>query len=472
MEVDSCLIDIFYDDKKYRVKYPQIKPNIITIQTPFKRDRISVQLSLLIPKGKKYRKLAKGELNIYKKYLFNPGINFDKWIYLSTYQNQLNITSSPNESSIYPGKINVNCQFLDPEQTNEKTLDEDEKDILSPSFVLLNTKLLKNVINSIPKKEREQYNTKNKSQNINLTEILSKLNVYSLNVKLDENDEERLALENENEFDDDLSDVSISLIEDEEDEKMNEIDTINTQVDGLISKLKKYFDDNSDEIFPDDSNQLRGLLESLTSEVKTISETYSQNLQSMSNVNKKLKVQAKDYYEKYKELKSLFDKERREYQTKCKEIKEEKIKSEEEKMKIGKEISDVKNELNTFQKKLGMSQNNKDDETEIMIDILKSLKEKGVNIFEGLSKEQIEFINEVLNDEQVEDVDEDTNKYIIAIETIVNELYSNKLISEVKIEEIETNEYIFNDKKACLMFDENNTLKCIFFLIIFSNKWD
>ena len=72
--------------------------------------------------------------------------------------------------------------------------------------------------------------------------------------------------------------------------------------------------------------------------------------------------------------------------------------------KIGKEIAEVKNELEFFQKKLGMNQDSKDDETEIMIDILKSLKEKKIDIYERLSKDQAEFINEILN-EKKEDAD-------------------------------------------------------------------
>ena len=74
--------------------------------------------------------------------------------------------------------------------------------------------------------------------------------------------------------------------------------------------------------------------------------------------------------------------------------------NQDENEKIGKEIADVKTEIEFFQKKLGMNQDNKDDETEIMIDILKSLKEKNVDIYEGLSKDQVEFINDILNEKK------------------------------------------------------------------------
>ncbi|MCQ2819454.1 MAG: RNA polymerase I-specific transcription initiation factor RRN3 family protein, partial [archaeon] len=366
----------------------------LIISSPFKRERTSMLITLLIQKGKKYRKLAKGELNIYKKYLFNQNLNFEKWIYLSTYSNQLNIPPNSNENNVYPGKIFIKGQFLDSESFNNKINNEDLKNYLTPNNIILNTKLLKGAISSIPKKERESSTGANKHKKVNasLQEGLNKLGTNSLSVKLDEEDEERLVAMKENEYDDDLSDVSLSIIDEDEDDKLNEVDSVNLQVDSMITKLRKYFDENSDSVLPNDHDKLRNLLENLTSQVKSISETYSQNLQSMSSINKRLKFQAKDYYERYKELKTVFEKERKEFQAKNKLIKfEEKINTEEN-MKIGKEIADIKNEIDFFQKKLGIPQEKKDEETEIMVDILKSLKEKGVDIYEGLSKEQIEFI--------------------------------------------------------------------------------
>ena len=122
----------------------------------------------------------------------------------------------------------------------------------------------------------------------------------------------------ESEFDDDLSNVSLSEVDEGEEEHINETDGVNSQIDEMITKLRKYFDENSDTVLPSDPEQLRLLLENLTSQVKNISETYSQNLQSMTSINKRLKFQAKDYYDRYKELKKTFDKERREFQMKKK----------------------------------------------------------------------------------------------------------------------------------------------------------
>ena len=267
----------------------------------------------------------------------------------------------------------------------------------------------------------------------------------------------------ESEFDDDLSNVSLSEVDEGEEEHINETDGVNSQIDEMITKLRKYFDENSDTVLPSDPEQLRLLLENLTSQVKNISETYSQNLQSMTSINKRLKFQAKDYYDRYKELKKTFDKERREFQMKKKVIQCEEKLNQDESDKIGKEIAEVKNELEFFQKKLGMNQDSKDDETEIMIDILKSLKEKKIDIYERLSKDQAEFINEILN-EKKEDADASNDsiegeKFAKAIEDIANRIYNQNLIPNIKIEQIETNVYSFNDKEVSLMFDESDRLK-------------
>ena len=273
----------------------------------------------------------------------------------------------------------------------------------------------------------------------------------------------------ESEFDDDLSNVSLSEVDEGEEEHINETDGVNSQIDEMITKLRKYFDENSDTVLPSDPEQLRLLLENLTSQVKNISETYSQNLQSMTSINKRLKFQAKDYYDRYKELKKTFDKERREFQMKKKVIQCEEKLNQDESEKIGKEIAEVKNELEFFQKKLGMNQDSKDDETEIMIDILKSLKEKKIDIYERLSKDQAEFINEILN-EKKEDADASNDsiegeKFAKAIEDIANRIYNQNLIPNIKIEQIETNVYSFNDKEVSLMFDESDRLKRNFYFL-------
>ena len=446
----------------------------------------------MVQRGKKFRKLAKGELNIYKKYFFlNPNLSFEKHIYLFTYRNQMNINILKNQKKdIYPGQIYFKGQFLD--------LTESQETDINTSLLNLeeNTKMIKTALNSIPAKEKEKYissinNNSNKTKK-GLNNEDNGLELNTLNCKLDEDDEYKLISENmENprkEIDEDLSDISLSidsLDEDDTDINSKNIEQVNLKVDDMINRLRKYFDENSESVLPQEPEKLRNLLETLTTQVKTISETYSQNLQSMATINKKLKFQAKDYYDKYKELKDNYDKEKKEFLTKYKESELNKELNKQENNKISKEIEEVKNEIDIFNNKLGLPPNQKDEETEIMLDIIRSLKEKNVDIYEGLNKNQVEFLNEMLkesdnninninnvgnnnynqNELQKENESNDDSlegeKYAKAIEDIANKIYSQNLIPDIKIEQIENNIYAFKDKEVTLKFDENDQLKLL-----------
>ena len=442
---------------------------------------------MLVQKGKKFRKLAKGEINIYKKYFFlNKDLSFEKYIYLFTYRNQMNINLLQNsKQETFPGQIFVRGQFLDPEQPGEKS---------DPTNLLNNleekTKILKSSINSIQPKEKEKYLSSNKQKKPNNGEN-NGLELETLSCKLDEEDEIKLITNNiqnpRKEIEEDLSDISISIDsmdEDENDINSKNIEQVNLKVDDMISRLRKYFDENSESVLPQEPEKLRQLLETLTTQVKTISETYSQNLQSMASINKRLKFQAKDYYDKYKELKNNYEKEKKEFLMKNKVLECEDKLNKEENNKISKEIDEVKNEIDQFNNKLGLSPNQKDEETEIMLDILRSLKEKNVDIYEGLNKNQIDFLNEMMKesdnannmdmnnninnngnempkDNESNDDSVEGEKYAKAIEDIANKIYSQNLIPDIKIEQIENNIYAFNDKEVTLKFDENDQLKLL-----------
>ena len=387
-----------------------------------------------------------------------------------------------SKQETFPGKIYINGQFLDPEQPGEKS---DTSNLLNN--IEEKTKLLKSTINSIQPKEKEKILStikKKKSGGEN-----NFLELESLDCKLDEEDEMKLIANNtqnpRKEIDEDLSDISISIDsmdEDENDINSKNIEQVNLKVDDMISRLRKYFDENSESVLPQEPEKLRQLLETLTTQVKTISETYSQNLQSMASINKRLKFQAKDYYDKYKELKTNYEKEKKEFLMKNKVLECEDKLNKEENNKISKEIDEVKNEIDLFNNKLGLSPNQKDEETEIMLDILRSLKEKNVDIYEGLNKNQIDFLNEMMkeSDNQNMDInnmnnnnndmpkDNESNddsvegeKYAKAIEDIANKIYSQNLIPDIKIEQIENNIYAFNDKEVTLKFDENDQLRLL-----------
>ena len=396
-----------------------------------------------------------------------------------------------SKKDIYPGRIYIKGQFLDLIEAQDIDINKSLNNIEE------NTKQIKSALNLISTKDREKYISSSniKSKNINIQN--NGLDIETLNCKLDEEDEYKLISENiENprkEIDEDLSDISLSidsLDEDENDMNSKNIEQVNLKVDDMINRLRKYFDENSETVLPQEPEKLRHLLETLTTQVKTISETYSQNLQSMASINKRLKFQAKEYYDKYKELKENYEKEKKEFLDQRKEAENEDKINKEENKKISKEIEEVKNEIDIFNNKLGLPPNKKDEETEIMLDIIRSLKEKNVDIYEGLNKNQVEFLNDMLqeSDNNINNINDNINnnmvnnnyaqndiqkdnesnddslegeKYAKAIEDIANKIYSQNLIPDIKIEQIENNIYAFNDKEVTLKFDENDQLKLL-----------
>ena len=391
------------------------------------------------------------------------------------------------KKDIYPGKIYIKGQFLDLNESRDIDISSSLRNLEE------NTKMIKSALNSISPKEKEKYiySLNNKIKNgINIEN--NGLELDTLNCKLDEEDELKLISENiqnpRKEIDEDLSDISLSIDsidEDDNDINSQNIEQVNLKVDDMINRLRKYFDENSENVLPHEPEKLRNLLETLTTQVKNISETYSQNLQSMASINKRLKLQSKEYYDKYKELKENYEKEKKDFLIKYKDSEKENELNKQENNKISKEIDEVKNEIDLFNNKLGLPLNQKDEETEIMLDIIKTLKEKNVDIYEGLNKNQVEFLNEMLqesdnsnnindnvinnnympNDTQKENDSNDDSlegeKYAKAIEDVANRIYSQNLIPDIKIEQIENNIYAFNDKEVTLKFDENDQLKLL-----------
>ena len=391
------------------------------------------------------------------------------------------------KKDIYPGKIYIKGQFLDLNESRDVDKSSSLRNLEE------NTKMIKSALNSISPKEKEKYiySLNNKIKNgINIEN--NGLELETLNCKLDEEDELKLISENiqnpRKEIDEDLSDISLSIDsidEDDNDINSQNIEQVNLKVDDMINRLRKYFDENSENVLPHEPEKLRNLLETLTTQVKNISETYSQNLQSMASINKRLKLQSKEYYDKYKELKENYEKDKKDFLIKYKDSEKENELNKQENNKISKEIDEVKNEIDLFNNKLGLPLNQKDEETEIMLDIIKTLKEKNVDIYEGLNKNQVEFLNEMLqesdnsnnindnvinnnympNDTQKENDSNDDSlegeKYAKAIEDVANRIYSQNLIPDIKIEQIENNIYAFNDKEVTLKFDENEQLKLL-----------
>ena len=174
---------------------------------------------------------------------------------------------------------------------------------------------------------------------------------------------------------------------------------MNTEIDGLVLKLKTAFDTKSDILIPSDPTEIKMFYKNITSNVKNIADNYLLNLQTLNDVNKRIKFQAKDYYERYKEIKKNFKKDRKDLKNKNKLLEYESKTTSEETSKTNYNLVEVKNELAFFKNKIGLSEEkeNKDEEINLMIDILNSVKLNGVDIYTGLNDTQKASLNEIMD---------------------------------------------------------------------------
>ena len=89
-------------------------------------------------------------------------------------------------------------------------------------------------------------------------------------------------------------------------------------------------------------------------QIDNLATNYSVNLNVISEINKKVKFQAKNYYEKYKEIKAQFEKERRELRSKTTILEYEVSLNNEENSRLRQLFNDVKTELLFFRTKVGI----------------------------------------------------------------------------------------------------------------------
>jgi hypothetical protein len=246
---------------------------------------------------------------------------------------------------------------------------------------------------------------------------------------------------------------------------------------------------------------LKEFLINITNQVNTIAASYTDNLEHLSRLNKTLKEQAKDFYEKYKITKKEFTKDRQELKEKMKQLESEKKTSQEDSKKINTLLDQTKTELELFKRKAGLDRE-QDEDVLIMQDIIKSVRNQ-TDIYAGLNNDEINLLNELFekdskavtdsegtfkenknilieDGEEYEDEDYESencdnfeyvngDEIIKHIEDIVNDLFGNKKISKIHIDQINDSLYKFNGISALLYINEN-VLKGSFKFILVKEK--
>ena len=427
-ELNNLIIDLSYDDKKYKINYPQNENFNILLTPNFLKEKQTINLIILEKKNKKYFKIAKGELNIFKKYFIGDKLKIEKWVYLNLYKsfiNNLNLESQEINSS----KIYITIKLLDPIENlkNENNKKDNNKKINPKKLNLDNN------------------NHTNSNENIDDLQI-------------------------NNQFDDDLSDLSISLIEDKEEKNEEPINIFIN--DDYIQKLKHLISSDFEKFLPKDIEKLKQMNELLYNKFTELSNLYNENLITLNNNNEEIRQKAKKYYEDYKNLKKEIYKGRVELKKKNKELKNDiDIINEDNKNiinqieKIRKDTQELRNKLNITNEEDKSDNSNEKNDIKILKELLLKVNNLGYDIFtisglndeeknklkillnvEEKNNEQNENVENNYSDENIKDDIELGNLIVSLIERDVNDLYSKQIIDNVKIDQINAITYSFENK--------------------------
>ena len=420
-----------FDDDVMRLDYPMKSPVSFTLGEKFLQEKLVFNFIIMSALGNKYKKIAKGDIELQSKYFVDKKTTFEKWIYMTPYQSQieeLGIQSDSTKNEVNNAKINVKIEL-------QENLEE------------YKTKLV-------------LYQKDNQASNSNEKNNIRKN--YNFNLKDGEN--------NRNvQFDDNLSDVSISILDVKEEDRKG-LDLEQLIDDDYIEDLKQIIENNYQKILPKDPVKLKQMNESLYKKFINLSNTYNEVLYSLATTGEEIREETKKFYDDYKLLKKDIFNGRVELKKQNYQLKREIEANNQENKTLKQEIENYKTEKKILKNKLGLEDTKKTEnpDIEILSETLKKLNDMGIDIFvgSGLSEEDKNLVKNMLNintnddenkkdgtDNEYEgddDIKEDLelgNQIVALIEKDVNDLYLRKKIEQVKIDQINAITYVFQNDK-------------------------
>ena len=434
-QIDKCVIDLNFDDDVMRLEYPMESPVPFTLGEKFLQEKLIFNFIIMTELGNKYKKIAKGDVELQSKYFLEKKTIFEKWIYITPFKSQIEefgLKGDLLKNEINNGKINVKIELQEnPEEYKTKLL---------------------------------LYQKDNQNANNNDINNNNRKN-YNFNIKDGEN--------NRNiQFDDNLSDVSISILDvKEEDRKGLDIEQLID--DDYIENLKQIIENNYQKILPKDPAKLKQINESLYKKFINLSNTYNEVLYSLATTGEEIREETKKFYDDYKLLKKDIYNGRVDLKKQNYQLKREIEANNQENKTLKQEIENYKTEKKILKNKLGLEDTKKTEnpDIEILSETLKKLNDMGIDIFvgSGLSEDDKNLVKNMLNintndDENKKDLGTDNeyegeddikedlelgNQIVALIEKDVNDLYLRKKIEQVKIDQINAITYVFqNDKET------------------------
>ena len=434
-QIDKCVIGLNFDDDVMRLEYPMESPVPFTLGEKFLQEKLIFNFIIMTELGNKYKKIAKGDVELQSKYFLEKKTIFEKWIYITPFKSQIEefgLKGDLLKNEINNGKINVKIELQEnPEEYKTK--------------LLLYQKDNQNANNN------DINNNNRKNFNFNLKDGENNRNIQ---------------------FDDNLSDVSISILDvKEEDRKGLDIEQLID--DDYIENLKQIIENNYQKILPKDPAKLKQINESLYKKFINLSNTYNEVLYSLATTGEEIREETKKFYDDYKLLKKDIYNGRVDLKKQNYQLKREIEANNQENKTLKQEIENYKTEKKILKNKLGLEDTKKTEnpDIEILSETLKKLNDMGIDIFvgSGLSEDDKNLVKNMLNintndDENKKDLGTDNeyegeddikedlelgNQIVALIEKDVNDLYLRKKIEQVKIDQINAITYVFqNDKET------------------------
>ena len=460
-DLKNSFLEIISNNKKENIAYPQTTPLSMVFPPKFIKDKQLITINAKKKMGNKYKIIAHGELVLHKNNFIEGKGVVEKIITMVQLESKVD-TIKINKDNM--GKIFVKISLEEP-------YEEWYKKFKTKAGLSMNN--LKNKKNL----ENKQFKSYKK---INFGDNLSLLTV----TKIDKNDEN---LKNIN---------------------LEQFISINE-----IKKLKYLFDNNYQNILPHDLVNLKKLNQNLYNHYQQLDNNYKNISLNINNENNDIKLKAKQTWDMYKDNKKKLYKKRIEFKLKKQKIKNEIKSNKDEKNNLKNQI-DILNYKNKkainqiFGEKENENNNNKKIEEEKndiknMTDILNKLYSLGYNIDDEMNGQEKTILFNILsqnnnnnnqikkeekkeikeeknikkeenkenknnneNNEEKNDIDiedEHLGEQIVAlIERDVNDLYSRKLISKMKIDQINTITYSFatekKEKKISFKIENNNLI--------------
>lgn len=419
-------------------------PLTIPLTTSFHRDRQIISIIIMMTVGQKYKKIAKGEINIYKKYFQGDNVHTEKWVYLTLFQTQLE--NMGHNTDIIKAELNKGKIYM-------------KLTLLQPISQFKDVPIMKEPIQA---NKTERYRSIVENSN----EFLKKIKNKKPNEIVEDLYED---INKSREFDDGLSDLSISIIDGEDEEKKEALDLKGLLTDDmLLNNLKKTLEMRGPHGLPKDLDKLKQLNEVLLSKFLELSKAYNESITTYNSQNEELRQKAKKIYEEYKEIKKEVYKGRVELKKKNEELKKDIAANAEQNKKLSNDIANIKTELNYFKHEMGIEQENEnekkkdDSEINVLTDVLLKIYSEGYDIFSGSNLtvdervklkcllkigDKFDRLNNYSGEEEEEDIGDDHTSNIIVglIENDVNDLYMKKRINNVKIDQINVYTYNFED---------------------------